>query len=127
VIALLMSSVRCSARRPSARDRRFSQGAMLACDVTLRPDRQFAGLVMMSGTLLAEAEWTPLMPARAGLRVLMSHGRTDPLLPFSLAERLRDLLTAAGLGVTWVPFSGGHGISDGVWKSSRRFLNEVLS
>jgi phospholipase/carboxylesterase len=88
----------------------FSQGAMLATDVTLRTDLPVAALIIMSGTLVAEKEWTPLMPARKGLRVLQSHGREDPILPFAIAERLRDRLTAAGLEVSFVPFRGGHGI-----------------
>jgi phospholipase/carboxylesterase len=92
----------------------FSQGAMLACDVALRSERPLAGLALMSTTLLCEDEWLPRMPARAGLRVLQSHGRQDPLLPFFIAERLRDALTAAGLAVTWMTFEGGHGIAPAV-------------
>ena len=88
----------------------FSQGAMLSCDVALRTSEPLAGLALMSGTLLAEDEWTPLMPRRAGLRVMQSHGKSDPLLPFGVAERLRDALTKAGLDVTWTPFQGGHEI-----------------
>ena len=88
----------------------FSQGAMLATDVALRSDRALGGLVLFSGTLLCEHEWVPRMHARAGLRVVQAHGRQDPLLPFSLAERLRDHLTAAGLQVDFVPFAGGHEI-----------------
>lgn len=88
----------------------FSQGAMLSADVALRSARRLAGLVLMSGTLLAEAEWVPLMPARAGLKVLQSHGTMDPILPFPLAERLRDHLKAAGLEVTFLPFHGQHQI-----------------
>jgi phospholipase/carboxylesterase len=89
----------------------FSQGAMLACDVALgEPERSLAGLVLLSGTLLAEARWTRAAPARAGLRVLQSHGTHDPLLPFAMAERLRDRLVAAGLSVDFVPFRGGHEI-----------------
>lgn len=105
----------------------FSQGAMLACDIALREARPLAGLVLMSGTLLAEHEWTPLMPRRAGLPVLMSHGRADPLLPFALAERLRDLLVDAGLVLRWLPFSGGHGISDGVVAELGRFIAGVVA
>jgi phospholipase/carboxylesterase len=104
----------------------FSQGAMLACDLTLRSERPLAGLVLMSSTLLAEREWTPRMAARAGLPVLVSHGRSDPLLPFALAEQLRDLLTEAGLKVQWVPFNGGHGIADGVMDTLGSFLTAVL-
>lgn len=103
----------------------FSQGAMLATDIVLRDQRPFAGLVAMSGTLLAEDEWQPLMARRAGLPVLQSHGRADPLLPFALAEQLRDLLTEAGLSVTWLPFNGGHGISDGVVEALGGFIREV--
>jgi phospholipase/carboxylesterase len=88
----------------------FSQGAMLSCDVALRTDRPLGGLCLWSGTLIAEHEWTPRMASRAGLKVVQSHGRHDPLLPFSLAERLRDLLTQAGLKVDFVPFAGGHEI-----------------
>lgn len=88
----------------------FSQGAMLACDVALRTARPLAGLALLSTTFLAADEWTPLMPRRAGLPVLQSHGHEDPLLPFSIAERLRDALAGAGLDVTWVPFHGGHEI-----------------
>jgi phospholipase/carboxylesterase len=99
---------------------------MLATDVALRSERTLAGLVLMSTTLLAEDEWTPLFSKRAGLPVLMSHGRSDPLLPFALAERLRDLLGEAGLGVKWVAFNGGHGISDSVLSALGSFLSEVL-
>jgi phospholipase/carboxylesterase len=88
----------------------FSQGAMLATDVVLRSSRPFGGLAVLSGTLISRAEWLPLMPARSCLPVLQSHGRADPVLPFAIAERLRDELTAAGLPVEFVAFNGGHGI-----------------
>ena len=104
----------------------FSQGAMLACDVTLRDRQPLAGLVLLSGTYLAADEWTPLMDQRAGLPVLQSHGRQDPLLPFSLAERLRDALAGAGLEVTWVPFDGGHGIGLEVLDQLSGFLADNL-
>ena len=46
----------------------------------------------------------------AGVPVLMSHGRSDQLLPFSAAETLRDKLRAAGAKVEWLDFLGGHEI-----------------
>ena len=90
----------------------FSQGAKLALDVALRdPARPIAGLVLLSGSMLAEQEWRPLMPARRGTPVFLSHGEADPLLPFAIAERLHDALTSAGLDVTFAPFSGPHAIT----------------
>jgi phospholipase/carboxylesterase len=88
----------------------FSQGAMLSCDVALHTDRPLAGLAMLSGTLIAQDEWTPLATKRAGLRTLVTHGQSDPVLSFAAAEKLRDFLTTAGLDVTWIPFRGQHEI-----------------
>jgi phospholipase/carboxylesterase len=104
----------------------FSQGAMLACDVALRTGRPLAGLVMLSGTLLAADEWTPLMPKRKGLRVFQSHGSMDQLLPSFMAEQLRDLLVQAGLSVEWVGFRGGHEIPSVVLDRLGAFLRAVL-
>ena len=104
----------------------FSQGAMLACDVALHTTRPLAGLILLSGTLLAADEWTPLMPKRKGLRVFQSHGSADPLLPSFMAESLRDLLVQAGLSVEWVGFRGGHEIPGVVLEKLGGFLRAVL-
>lgn len=89
----------------------FSQGSMVTTDVTLRLEEAPAGLCILSGTLLAEAEWRQRAAARKGLPVFQAHGRYDDVLPFAPAERLRDLLTEAGLAVEFLPFDGPHTIA----------------
>ncbi|WP_394843437.1 phospholipase [Pendulispora brunnea] len=91
----------------------FSQGAMLALDVALHCDVPLAGLALLSGTIIARGEWMPRLESRRGLRVVQSHGTQDPILPYEVAEELREVLRAAGLDVAWVPFRGGHGIPPG--------------
>ncbi len=103
-----------------------SQGAMLSIDVTLRTTHALAGLVVLSGTHIAANEWAARMPARRGLPVFMSHGREDEILPFAVAEGLRDALGAAGLPVEWHPFRGGHGIPPAVVGALGAFLGRVL-
>jgi phospholipase/carboxylesterase len=105
----------------------FSQGAMLSCDVVLRTERPFAGLVMMSGTLVAQPEWAPLVAKRKGLRAVVSHGTHDPLLPFSIAERLRDFLAGGGLDVTWVQFRGGHQIPNTATRAVSELVRGIAS
>ena len=104
----------------------FSQGAMVALDTALHQDRPLSGLVLLSGTLLASDDWIPRMPARAGLPVLQSHGRSDPLLPFSVADKLHGELERAGLGVEWGPFPGGHEVPPIALESMGRFLRARL-
>jgi phospholipase/carboxylesterase len=101
----------------------FSQGAMLAMDVALRGDRDLAGVALLSGTLLAEREWKPLMPKRKGLRVFQSHGTEDPILPYELAVRLREELTKAGLDVRFEAFRGPHAIPPNVLRSLSQWLS----
>jgi len=104
----------------------FSQGAMLTCDVAMRTAYPFAGLVQLSGTLLARQEWRPIVAKRAGLPVFQSHGTQDPILPYAMAERLRDELVKAGLAVSWHSFRGGHEIPEPVLRQLGSFLTGVL-
>jgi phospholipase/carboxylesterase len=105
----------------------FSQGAMLACEIALSfPALPLRGLVQMSGTLLAEPRWTVEAKERRGLKVVQSHGREDPLLPFSQAEALRDLLTGAGLAVEFIPFRGGHEIPSSVLDAVGKMISAAV-
>jgi len=100
----------------------FSQGSMLALDVALRTKRPLAGLVVLSGTLLAARDWLPLMASRKDLRVFQSHGTQDPILPFAVAERLRHVLEEAGMHVSFTEFEGGHGIPPAVMRDLGTWL-----
>lgn len=104
----------------------FSQGAMITTDVALRLPEPPAGLAILSGTLLIEDVWRAKAKARAGLPVLQSHGRFDPILRFDAAERLRDLLTEAGSPPEWVPFDGPHAIPLNVLRKLAQFLENSL-
>lgn len=105
----------------------FSQGAMLTCDAVLHTDYPVAGLVQLSGNLLAQAVWGPRMSKRKGLPVFQSHGTQDDVLPNIGAERLRDALTQAGLTVEWHSFQGGHEISELVLQRLGVFITQRLS
>jgi phospholipase/carboxylesterase len=105
----------------------FSQGAMLSCDVMLRTTQPYAGLVQLSGTLIAKQEWVPLLPKRKGLPVFQSHGMQDEILPYVGAEGLRDTLTHAGLSVEWHSFRGGHEIPRTVMQRLGPFITKAVT
>lgn len=104
----------------------FSQGAMLACDSVLRSSDSFAGLIMLSGSLIAKDEWEPFMAKRKGLPVLQSHGTDDPILSPVVAQQLRDMLLADGVSVEWHEFRGGHEIPMDILQRMGGFIREVL-
>ena len=103
----------------------FSQGAMVALDVALHSARPLAGLVLLSATLVNVGAWQPRMAARAGLPVLQTHGREDPLLSYEIALELRDLLSAAGMKVEWHEFRGGHELPQQVLTALGRFIRSM--
>ena len=105
----------------------FSQGAMLASDTVLHTTRPFAGLILLSGSLIAKNEWLALMPNRKGLPIFQSHGTDDPLLPFRTAQDLRQVMTDNGLQVDWHEFRGGHEIPFFVLKQLGTFLQSRLN
>jgi phospholipase/carboxylesterase len=88
----------------------FSQGAMLATDVALHLPQPPAALAILSGAVICQAEWEAKIQARGPLTVLQSHGTHDPILPFSEAELLRDMLTRGSSDVEFIRFPGEHGI-----------------
>lgn len=104
----------------------FSQGAMLATELTLRYDELLhnanhtnsaspprpAGLAILSGTLLDEAQWRKLAASESlrGLQFFQSHGTRDPILAPEAARRLAALLRDAGWTGEFVEFPGGHEI-----------------
>lgn len=104
----------------------FSQGAMIATDVTLRLEEAPAGLAVLSGTLLIEDVWRAKAKARAGLPVFQSHGRHDEVLPFEGGRWLEAMLRDAGLDVAFTEFAGGHEIPLVVLRGLAAFLTRVL-
>ncbi|MDR4478619.1 MAG: hypothetical protein R3B37_02550 [Nitrospira sp.] len=104
----------------------FSQGAMLSCDALLHSTQPYAGLIQLSGTLVAKQEWGPLLLKRKGLPLFQSHGTQDPILPYVMAERLRDEFLQAGMMVEWLPFRGGHEIPEPVLRKLGSFLLKAM-
>lgn len=90
----------------------FSQGAMVTMNGTLMGAwKKPVNLLQFSGTLISEQQWGERVEdALAGVQVYQSHGRIDPILPFSGAERLRDLVKAANASIQFHAFDGPHTI-----------------
>lgn len=83
----------------------FSNGANIAASLLLSGTWALAGAVLLHPMVPFEPE---ALPDLGALPVFIGAGRTDPLVPISLTERLSELLTAGGAAVEtyWQP--GGH-------------------
>lgn len=83
----------------------YSNGANIAAGMLLSVDRPFAGAALLHAMTPFEPD--PL-PDLSGVRVLLTGGRRDQMIPAASTEHLSELLTSSGADVSlhWEP--GGH-------------------
>lgn len=90
----------------------FSQGAIIGASVALSHPGLVAGLVMLSGRILPEAQPEFRSPAElSDLPVFLAHGLYDDKLGIHHARASRDLLTRLGVQLTARDYTMGHEIS----------------
>jgi phospholipase/carboxylesterase len=109
----------------------FSQGAMLALEVALHLPQAPRGLLLFSSTLVCEKQWSAaaerlLKASGDSVEFFQSHGKADPILPFSGAERLRECLEKAGWEPQWSEFNGGHEIPRTVLRDAGFYLKRRI-
>jgi phospholipase/carboxylesterase len=91
----------------------FSQGSLLAIEIGLRYPHRLAGVVSISGWVCEpEKLLKELSPVAMQQRLLVTHGRFDPLVPFDLTRGQIHQLMAAGLKIEWYEFAKVHTITD---------------
>ncbi|MEM7247440.1 MAG: dienelactone hydrolase family protein [Acidobacteriota bacterium] len=96
----------------------FSQGGMIAGSLLAEGWPYLEGAILFSPSTEAEPRPLPSSPAP----VLIAHGRSDRIVPFSEAEALRVRLEGGGCAVTWHPFEGGHSIPGSALGAANQFL-----
>jgi len=105
----------------------FSQGCLMTLETGLRYPHRLAALIGMSGyvldvgTLLREAS-----PVAKEQRVLVTHGRQDPLIPFADVKKQMEQLKAGGIALEWHEFEKPHTIIDEEITLLRRFIAEAF-
>jgi phospholipase/carboxylesterase len=89
----------------------FSMGTVMSYALGLHGERpRPAGILAISGFVPTVEGWQPDLPSRAGLPVLIAHGRNDPVIGVEFARRARDLLAGGGLEVDYHESEAAHHI-----------------
>ena len=103
----------------------FSQGAMMTCQVALTLPTDVCGMILFSATTINLKVWEREAPRHSAIPFIQSHGKDDPILGFSHAERLYSILSACGLKGRFLPFQGFHEIPLPVIREATRFLEAL--
>ena len=105
----------------------FSMGAVMSYALGLGGDRPPpAGVMAFSGFIPVVEGWHAHTGDRTALRVLIAHGRDDPVIAADFARRARAQLTAASLRVEYHESPGGHEIVPSHIPPARAWLAELI-
>jgi phospholipase/carboxylesterase len=84
----------------------FSQGGVIALEAGLGFRQRIAGLIGLS-TYLADESAIP----EGDLPIFLGHGWSDPVVPFVLGQRAREVLVERGYPVEWHQYAMEHSVS----------------
>lgn len=103
----------------------FSQGAMMSLHIAPRRPAPIAGVVAISGKLIAPERL--LAESISKPPVLLVHGDQDPVVPFDEMAAAGDALTVAGFDTFGHVMKGtGHGVAPDGLQVALHFLKENL-
>ena len=100
----------------------YSNGANIAAGMLLSADRPFAGAALLHA--MTPFEPGP-QPDLSGIRVLLTGGRRDQMIPPASTEHLSELLTSSGADVSlhWEP--GGHELTQAEVDVVKEWIRKV--
>jgi predicted esterase len=99
----------------------LSNGANIASSLLLLRPGTIAGAVLLRAQVPIVPDPVPRHP---GPRVLISNGRSDPLVSPAETERLADLLRATGADVTIAWQASGHNLTRADLTTARAWLHQ---
>ena len=87
----------------------FSMGAVMSYAVGLGTGRPSPrGILAFSGFIPTVDGWAAELDSRAGLPVVIHHGRNDPVISVEFAREAQRELSSAGLEVEYIETDAGH-------------------
>ena len=89
----------------------FSQGGAVALQTGLRYPRKLAGIMALSTYLpLARSFADEATAENRRTPIFMAHGIQDPVIPFEMAAKSKDILVAHGYDVEWHEYPMPHSV-----------------
>jgi phospholipase/carboxylesterase len=100
----------------------YSNGANIAASVLLLRPQTFAGAILFRAMVPLEPDKPPDL---ANVRVWISAGNHDPIIPASETKRLVELLRTAGADVAIRFLNGGHALTPADISLAREWLRQL--
>lgn len=103
----------------------FSQGAILSQSLAALMGNKLAGIVALSGylpNLIGEMEKAPMNR----VKVLLTHGEQDQVIPFSWSKESKEFFEANGAKVQYYTYAGGHFVTPELVQKIEEYFHHAL-
>jgi phospholipase/carboxylesterase len=105
----------------------FSMGTVMSYALGLGGDRPApAGILALSGFIPTVDGWQPSLEDRTSTKVLIAHGRRDPVIPVTFARQAHELLEGAGFSVDYRESDAAHHVDPDDIPRTTAWLDGVL-
>ena len=105
----------------------FSMGCAMSHALALSAERPApSGILGFSGFIPRVPGWEPELAGRPGLRALIAHGRSDPVIDVALGRLAAETLREAGMTVDYHESGLGHQIDPAVLPLAAQWLTRTL-
>ena len=106
----------------------FSQGGAIALHTALRHPEQLGGVLALSTYLpLSETVAAEAQPSAQQMPIFMAHGRSDPVVPYTLGVASRDALLGAGYAVEWHEYGMQHSVCEAELRDIEAWLGKRMA
>lgn len=106
----------------------FSQGGAIALHTALRQTAPLGGVLALSCYLPLATTFTgEAQSASKQTPIFMGHGRADPIVPYTLGMRSKNILEASGYRVNWHEYPMQHSVCSAELTDIGTWLTQVLT
>ena len=105
----------------------FSQGGAIVLHTAMRQTTPLRGVMALSTYLpLAGSAANELLAGTRATPVFMAHGRSDPVIPFTLGAASREALREFGYAVEWHEYAMQHSVCEEELRDIEAWLVKLL-
>lgn len=106
----------------------FSQGGAIVLHTALRHAAPLGGVLALSTYLpLAASAPNEILAGTRATPIFMAHGRSDPIIPFTLGSASREALLEFGYAVDWHEYSMQHSVCEEELRDIENWLTRKLA
>lgn len=105
----------------------FSQGAMMSLALAVTRSQKIAGVVAMSGRFPSQVlEQNPVKDKLKGMKMLVTHGIYDQVLPIEYGREARRILERLEAQLTYKEYAMGHEVNMECLQDASAWLSAAI-